>query len=302
MQLLGRYRNGNYYVTIYDDGTKIRETIDHNATEFVAEFPENIDMKVTNKCGQSCPWCHEDSTIDGEEAVLSPLPKFIDTLRPYTEMALGGGNLLSHPNIANFLEELKKRNIITNITLNQKHFAEHLTLLKQWADNKLVYGIGVSLVTPDNAFIEEIRSFRNAVIHTINGITEIDDIKKLSNKNLKLLILGYKKFRRGENYYSNAVDERIAAMRNQLKDILTWFKVVSFDNLALTQLKVKDLIPRKLWNEIYMGDDGQHTMYVDLVNGEFAMNSTSTKRWKYDGSVDTIDKMFHTVKQYKNNN
>lgn len=65
MKLLGIYKNGNYRVRIYDDGTKVRETIDPNDNKFIAEFPESIDLKITNRCDMGCKMCHENSTIDG---------------------------------------------------------------------------------------------------------------------------------------------------------------------------------------------------------------------------------------------
>ena len=42
-----------------------------------------------------------------------------------------------------------------------------------------------------------------------------------------------------------------------------------------------------------MGDDGSFTMYIDLVKGEFAKNSTSLNRHKL---LDTIEEMFEIVK------
>ena len=52
--LLSKYNNGNYTVEIYDDGTKIRETEEET---FEASFPENIDIKITNKCLNNCDFC-----------------------------------------------------------------------------------------------------------------------------------------------------------------------------------------------------------------------------------------------------
>ena len=41
------YKNGNYIVTILNDGTKIRQTKDD---EFIPAFAENCDVKITDKC------------------------------------------------------------------------------------------------------------------------------------------------------------------------------------------------------------------------------------------------------------
>lgn len=54
LKLLSEYKNGNYTVKIYNDGTKIRETEDD---VFNAEFPENIDIKITNMCNNNCTFC-----------------------------------------------------------------------------------------------------------------------------------------------------------------------------------------------------------------------------------------------------
>jgi len=97
MKLLGEYQNGNVHTQIFDDGTKIRETEDD---EFRPAFAENMDIKICNRCtnpltgGVMCPMCHEGSTPNGKLGdILNE--KFIDTLHPYTEAALGGGDIFS---------------------------------------------------------------------------------------------------------------------------------------------------------------------------------------------------------------
>ena len=109
--ILGEYDNGNYHVTIYEDGTKVRETFDENATEFIAEYPECMDVKITNRCGKNCSFCHENSTPDGEHGEILTA-KFWNTLKPYTEIAIGGGNPLEHPDLVTFLIKLKKLKLL----------------------------------------------------------------------------------------------------------------------------------------------------------------------------------------------
>ena len=90
--LLAKYKNGNYTVRLFSDGTKIRFTLDD---EFNAMFPESIDIKITNYCDISCLMCHEDSSTKGVHGNLEH--PFLDTLVAGTELAIGGGNPLSHP-------------------------------------------------------------------------------------------------------------------------------------------------------------------------------------------------------------
>lgn len=295
MRILGMYKNGNYKVKIYNDGTKIRETDDN---EFIAAFPENMDVKITNQCDMGCIFCHEDSKIDGKHGdILNPV--FINTLHPYTEMAIGGGNPLAHPDLIPFLEKLKAKNIIANITVNQVHFETCQELIRELVDKELIHGLGVSLVEASRGFVELIKQYENAVIHVINGILKSSDIEVLKNNDLKMLILGYKQFRKGVSWYEVRHDD-ITIKQNWLNDnlaaIVNQFKVVSFDNLGIEQLDVKRLISEEDWNEFYMGDDGMYTMYVDLVNQNFARCSIAEKRYAL---LDNIEDMFNIVRNEK---
>ena len=293
--ILGEYDNGNYHVTIYEDGTKVRETFDEDATEFIAEYPECMDVKITNRCEKGCSWCHENSTPDGEHGEILTA-KFWDTLKPYTEIAIGGGDPLSHPDLVTFLIKLKNLKLIPNMTVNQTHFMENWALLKFLCEEKLIYGLGVSLVEANDKFIAKVKEFPNAVIHIINGVVTKEQLDKMADNNLKVLILGYKNFRRGVKYYadfSENVEKNKKMLYDYLEEMLTKFHVVSFDNLALEQLEVKRLLTEEEWNEFYMGNDGKYTMYIDLVKEQFALCSVAEERFDL---LDDIKPMFEKVK------
>ena len=290
--LLSKYNNGNYTVEIYDDGTKIRETEEET---FEASFPENIDIKITNKCLNNCNFCYESSSPEGKHGNLNV--DFIKSLHPYTELAIGGGNPLSHPDLHEFLKVLKENKIIANITIRQNDFLNNLELLKNYTDNKLLYGIGVSLIEPTDEFIKEIQQFPNAVIHTIAGLLTKEQLIKLFNKKLKILILGYKTRGKGENYkheFEKDIFLNIEFLKQTILKLTPLFKVVSFDNLAIEQLELQKQINPKVWEEFYMGDDGKHTMYVDLVKQTFSKNSLSEERFEL---MSNIEEMFKIVKK-----
>ncbi len=292
MKLLGVYKNGNYNVVIFDDGTKVRRTKEDG---FVATFPECIDMKITNNCDMNCPYCHEASSNEGKHGNILNVG-FLNTLKPYTELAIGGGNPLSHPDLLEFLEILKEKNIIANMTINQKHFEENEKEIYYLVKEGLIKGLGISSIKPTEDFLEKVKKYSNAVIHVINGIVELEDLQKMYDKNLKILILGYKQFRKGKDYYSFEVKLRKSQIYTHLQEIIEHFKVVSFDNLAIEQLEVKRLMTEDEWNNFYMGDDGQFTMYIDMVNNAFAKSSVSEKRYKM---LDDIEDMFKIVKEEK---
>lgn len=294
MNIIGRYKNGNYTVTILSDGTKIRE---NDLDFFEPAFAENCDVKITDKCDGGCEFCYEGCTANGKHGDIMNY-KFIDTLHPYTELALNG-NDLSHPELIPFLEKLRSKKVIANMTVNQIHFERHYDFISELISKNLIYGIGVSLRKPTNEFIEKIQNFPNAVIHTINGILSPSDYEILKDNNLKVLILGYKHLRRGNDYYALNhihVQQLQAWLYNNLKEMLNHFDVVSFDNLAIEQLDVKRLLSDKDWNEFYMGDDGTMTFYIDMVEGTFGKNSLATERYPI---MDSIDDMFEKIRLNK---
>lgn len=289
------YKNGNYSVLIdLETGTKIRE---NDLDFFRADFPESFDVKITNQCDIGCAFCHENSTCDGKHGnILSA--GFIDKLHPYTEMAIGGGNPLAHPDLEVFLHKCKELKLIPSMTVNQRHFMENIDYLKILCEAKLIYGLGISLTAATDEFISAVKQFPTAVIHIINGIVTASALETLANNNLKVLILGYKEFRRGKvlyGYRSADIESKKQWLHAALPKIIQegWFKVVSFDNLAIKQLEPKRLLSKEEYDEFYMGDDGSATMYVDLVAGEFAKSSTSTERYPI---LDNIVDMFNKIR------
>lgn len=294
MNILGEYKNGNYMVRIYDDGTKMRY---NDLNSFTPAFAENCDVKITDKCDGRCPFCYEGCTPNGKHGDILNL-KFLDTLHPYTELAING-NDLSHPDLVSFMYKMKEKKIILNMTVNQIHFERHFNIIKEWINEGLIYGLGVSLKEPTDEFISMITEFPNAVIHVINGVVSVHDLVCLAGHNLKILILGYKHLRRGESYYEQN-DEAVNALQEDLNKYLFpeiidngWFEVVSFDNLAIKQLHVQEHLPKEQWEEFYMGDDGNYTFYIDMVDGTFGKNSLATERYPV---MDNIDDMFNKIK------
>lgn len=295
MELLGRYKNGNFHVAIFDDGTKIRET---NDEEFTPDFAENMDIKICNVCDVLCPFCHEGSTKNGKLGdILNE--KFIDTLHPYQEVAIGGGDVTSHPDLIPFLQKLKEKKVIANITVNQVHFERKQELIKKLVDEKLIYGLGVSLVNPTEHFLKLIKQYPNAVIHVINGILSESDVEKLQNNDLKMLILGYKHLRRGNEYFEadqTEIENKQRWLYENLESLVDKFKVVSFDNLAIEQLQVKRLLGQEEWDEFYMGDDSEFTYYIDMVERRFAKSSTASMDQRYD-LLNSVDDMFEKIRK-----
>lgn len=292
---LYHYKNGNYDVSIFSDGSKIRTIPDDIIPS--PDFPESIDVKITDYCDAGCSFCHEMSTRKGIHADVDILLSTLEQLPPGIELAIGGGNPISHPNIIEILSTFKNRGLICNITVNQKHLVEdeNRDLIFKLIDEDLIKGIGVSYSSDFYLpYIKEISDRTdNMVFHVIMGINPVSDIKKLcefSNKTCKILCLGYKQFGFGSSYYlkSKKIDDTIyewyTCLASEFKNSNL---VISFDNLAIRQLNLKRFFTDKAWSKFYMGDDFVYTMYIDGVKKQYAPSSTSMNRKSFD-EIDLI--------------
>lgn len=296
MHKIATYKNGNTTTTIYDDGTKTHFTMDD---EFEFEFPESHDISISQCCDNGCEWCYYGCSPTGKHGRLLGW-KFISSMRPFTEIAINLQRPI-HPDLGAFLFFMHQHSIICNVTINQNHFMDKniKSELDVWVRQGFIKGIGISLTDPtQDGFIEEVKKYPNAVIHIIAGVTPWEDIQYLMGRGLKLLILGYKKTGRGKKYYDGLFIPIITQMKyleGGLDEVINGFKVVSFDNLAIEQLHIKDRLTDKEWNMFYGGDDGTVTFFIDLVKGVFARNSLS--QIVYPIGDKTIDEMFEIIKE-----
>ena len=296
MNKIATYKNGNTYTTLYNDGTKEHFTMDD---DFKFDFAESCDIQISQCCDNGCEFCYYGCTPKGAHGKLTGW-KFFETMHPYTEIAIN----LQCPipdDIFSFLWEMHSRKVIVNVTVNQNHFmrSDIRKFLREAISDGLIKGVGISLTDPTQKdFIDMVKQYPNIVIHVIAGITPLEDIEYLMGHGLKLLILGYKAIGRGARYltdYYSYVCGDIECLEDSLDDILNGFKVVSFDNLAIEQLGVKERLSEKEWETFYGGDDGTVTFFIDLVKGVFARSSLS--QITYPIGDKTIDEMFEVIKK-----
>lgn len=200
----------------------------------------------------------------------------------------GGGNPLSHPKLIPFLQKLKQRGIIANITVNQGHLKTYQDMLIYLIKDDLVKGVGISITSENFKYVKPLLDITdNVVYHLIAGVNRIEVIDKLMEfGNCKVLILGYKVFGFGTKYFENEQENVKTGLKEWYKKLPKYVGecTLSFDNLAIEQLKVKRLFTHDGWDKFYMGDDFTFTMYIDAVKQEFAPTSRSKNRTSFKDS------------------
>jgi hypothetical protein len=147
------------------------------------------------------------------------------------------------------------------------------------------------------------RSTKQEVIHLIAGLHNVETMERCLEFK-RILILGYKKVGRGETNYGQdkvAIDQNLKEWDRRIGEFFNRGALIAFDNLALEQIDVKRFFKDSTWKEMYMGDDGQYTMYLDMVKNEFAISSRSKQKILRNGK--SIREMFSIIQTiHKENN
>jgi len=291
--LINKYKNGSYEVSLFNDGTLIRKELDNKK---IVEHPTSIDLKITNFCSLSsfCKWCHENSDKSGKHAVLEDYYFILEQLPPGAELAIGGGNPLDHPNLISFLEKAKKEGIICNITVNELHLKKFKNLITKLVNEDLIKGLGITYSGKQKKELEYFSKLTdNLVFHVIMGVHDLKCLDEIQNYSNKVLILGYKEFRKGKTFHSEEVENKKYKWYTRLPIYFNKM-ILSFDNLAIEQLKLKRWLTNESWNKFFMGDDSTFTMYIDAVENKFAGSSTHKERFSVEPD---IRKIFNKIKK-----
>lgn len=304
------YTNGNFYTCMFGDGTRI---IMSQEDVLIPEFPLSIDLKITDKCKNGCPYCYESSTPDGEDADEGIIG-LLKALPPYVEVTLGGGNPLESGLLKQILAEC---NLNISFTINQADLDSLMSdeWFKELTENHglpeyswqtdlkaTVTAIGISVSHVDNVLIEKLKKLDeqiHVVVHAAAGVITMRELKKLYDHDLRLLILGYKSCGRGAEYISRNVKRRIRTLSEHIDEMRRHFRITAFDNLALRQLNVKRLVSENGWEKLYQGEEGELSMYIDGVKGEFTASSYSGEMHTIKGGM-SIKDMFLKIRNERN--
>lgn len=295
---LSRYLNGNYYVEVYDDGTKVKVLADNKAKEFIPAFPDSVILKLTHFSQTS----EQLVAIDGTESIsvvpgrtlanINYNPILMD-LKPYTEVTIVD-KPLSHPAMLKFIQNLHGKQISVNLVVEQADLIEdmaHTGIVTQLVSGGHIKNLIVILSdSTDDGLFSVFKELANVIVQIpINKVTE-DDLERLAINYVSLKLVGVA----NETDLASVDKDNIL---QKLKKVNHKFTVISFDKLAISQLGISDRQIDKC-SYFVCKTNSRHSMYIDLVTNIYAKTPYSANKFLIKTPNETLTDMFHRCQCY----
>ncbi len=265
-------------------GNKLRFSFNEGYEINKSTVPELIDMKITDHCDFNCDFCYQNSTNNNNHADFNKIKEVISNLNELEvlEVALGGGDPVSHPQFFDILKEFNKKNIIVNFsTRNVNFIIDNFKLLKD-----LCGSIGLSISNLDELQVYhkiiddcglKIFELNNITIQYTMGSTNIDEfnliMKELIDVNYfsTLLLLGYKDIGRGKTFNKHNYDKWLDVVNRYIENDKYNSLNLSIDTCLLDDFQ--NLIEKQFNSLLFTPTEGKFSMYIDLVDDKIAKSS-----------------------------
>lgn len=293
-------RNGNYWYLIDPkDGTRLRIAFETEEKPLIATMPELIDLKITDFCQTGCPFCYQNSSVFGKHADFEQLKKIIRAIPAGTEVAIGGGDPMSHPQIVEILKVAKRAGLIVNLTVREIDWLKDPALLAGVRES--VSAIGLSIDGPEDLLkATQINNNLPDVAVNLHYIPDLHDFDNLRNimralsdfayaatnnygtfsKSPTLVLLGFKETGRGVSAEHHTIP-------NFVEELMRVWQEAPYVSIGVDTKFIKD------YPEIKEKVDG---VYLTLHEGEFSMYIDGVKGTAYRSSYSLEDEVKLTPK------
>jgi hypothetical protein len=306
--IVEKVKNGNYYI-VYGErwGRKEKARLAVEEGKLCPESPELVDIKITNACEHGCPFCYMNSTPNGKHAELRNIYRLINVFHKKTEFALGGGNVLLHPEFDKIVKYIDN-NHIANITIRYDDIKTIYSDEKiERAIDKYVSGIGISVQKASD--VDAVRDFiyemlkkeKHVALHIIPEMIGVNESVAIINKmneindtyhnecsydntmkwgQCKVLFLGLKCTGRAKTLEHNLLSSDDLSLLYRVSNCSfcvdtsfvntysDWFKSKYYDNDNLFLTR----------------HEGEYSMFIDAVKMK-----AYTSSYKDDGGIDICD-------------
>lgn len=257
-----------------------------------SNYPELVDLKITDFCPYNCSFCYTDSTIKGKEAEYYNIYRVLNILSEMKvfEVAIGGGEPTTHKNFIAIIKDCRNVGIIPNFTTYNIGWLNNPKMWIPITDNcgSFAYSVNDDIKTltidniyeklTENGIEDKIKVSIQCIIGVCKTNTIETIIKKCIDYNFSLTLLGYKETGRGNQYIER---------ENNSIEIFNLIKKLKYKpNISIDTALAKEWEPllkeSKIPRQMYHLEEGKFSCYIDAVNKKIGPSSyCNEKEYKY---------------------
>lgn len=248
--------------------------------------PELVDISITDYCDFGCKYCYRGSTRNGTHASMDVIRRIAQDChdRRVFEVAIGGGEPMSHPCFVEILQSFREAGVVPNFTTRRSDW-----LSDEYLSDKifsLIGGVAFSVDSADDIdrlvrpAVELRRDAADPPSQTIHiqyvvGSGPPDALRAVLAAAEKLYVgvtlLGWKTTGRGKRSLLRCSAKEawdvFADMRKNRK-----LGMVAIDTTLAAEWE-RYLVAAKIDSRLFHVEEGKHSMFVDAVHSRCGASS-----------------------------
>lgn len=314
-----KWRDGDNFLVIYDPvtGNKTHFAKGHyKIGDVPADFPELVDLKISDYCDLGCSFCYQNSTRRGKHGDLQVIKDIISKLGHLGtfEIAIGGGEPLQYPHLEEVIHHANACGVTSNFTTKDyKALAKRNDLLHY------VGGVAVSVATPEEAreAIKWLADLTTAELARVSfqvpvGAQTYEQFVELiatiaCYSVSRVTLLGYKQVGRGTASKYHSFEDKLGDIFFKQEpyrwDETRFYTAAVYPRLSVgidTQLAVKASafianLPSQVVDKVVMYKEGLHSCYIDAVKKQIAPSSYCSTELYQPLIIDQIGDIFNEI-------
>lgn len=316
---LNKWRDGDNYLIIYDPVTGNKTHFakgDYQIGDVPADFPELVDLKISDYCDLGCSFCYQNSTRRGKHGDLQVIKDVISKLSHLGtfEIAIGGGEPLQYPHLEEVIHHANACGITANFTTK-----DYKALAKRSDLIHYIGGVAVSVATPEEAreaikWLADLTTEERSRVsfqvpvgaQTYEQFVEL--IEAIASSSIsRITLLGYKMVGRGTASKYHSFEDRLGDIFFKQKpyrwDETRFYPAAVYPRLSVgidTQLAQKASafianLPSQVVDKVVMYKEGLHSCYIDVVKKQIAPSSYCSTELYQPLIIDQIGDIFNEI-------
>ena len=314
-----KWRDGDNFLVIYDPvtGNKTHFAKGHyKIGDVPADFPELVDLKISDYCDLGCSFCYQNSTRRGKHGDLQVIKDVISKLSHLGtfEIAIGGGEPLQYPYLEEVIHHANACGVTANFTTK-----DYKTLSRRGDLLHYIGGVAVSVSTAEEVheaakYLADLTTAERARVsfqvpvgaQTYGQFVEL--IEAIASSSIsRITLLGYKMVGRGTASKYHSFEDRLGDIFFKQTPYrwneTRFYTAAVYPRLSVgidTQLAQKASafianLPSQVVDKVVMYKEGLHSCYIDAVKKQIAPSSYCSTELYQPLIIDQIGDIFNEI-------